>query len=238
MCADCSKSGHRQLCQDVSVSKVTRRYGGQDAVDRVAERRSRLLAAGLELMGTRGTAGTTVRGVTETSGVAPRYFYESFTDIDALHVAVYDEVIEETVRRSVTALADAPADRRSRIRAVLDEMVDLILADPRKGRILVLESTASPVLGRRSLEETRRFAGMLASTASSGGDPSLEPGGLPADVRLMAQFLVGGAISTVGAVLQDDVSVDREHLVNVLVTMFEAIIAVDLDDYPLSDSTK
>lgn len=210
------------------MPKVTRRrYGGQDAVDRVADRRSRLLAAGLELMGTRGTAGTTVRGVTEASGVALRYFYESFPDIEAFHIAVYDEVIEETARRSVTALADAPADAHSRTRAVLAEVVDVILTDPRKGRILALESTASPALGRRSLEESRRFAGMVASTASSGGDPGLEPGSLPTDVRLISQFLIGGVVSTMGAVLQDDLNVDRDHLLDVLVALFEAVSAVD-----------
>lgn len=221
----------RRLCQDVSVSSsspdakpgVRRRYGGQDAADRVAERRSRLLAAGLELMGTRGVAGTTVRGVTELSGVAPRYFYESFADIEALHLAVYGEVIEEGAQRSVAALANAPADEQSRIRAVLEEMVDLILGDPRKGRILALEATASPALGRRSLAESRRFAGMLASSAASGGDPGLEPDGLPTDIRLIAQFLVGGMISTVGAVLQGDVEVDRAHLVDLLVTLFQAV---------------
>jgi AcrR family transcriptional regulator len=220
-----------RLCQDDSVSdprpdsapRVRRRYGGQEAADRVAERRSKLLAAGLELMGTRGVAGTTVRGVTELSGVAPRYFYESFADIEALHLAVYGEVIEEGAQRSVTALANAPADDHARIRAVLEEMVDLILADPRKGRILVLEATASPALGRRSLAESRRFAGMLASSAASGGDPGLEPDSLPTDIRLIAQFLVGGMISTVGAVLLGDVQVERQHLVDVLVAMFAAV---------------
>ena len=202
---------------------VTRRYGGQDAVDRVADRRARLLAAGQELMGTRGAAGTTVRGVTELSGVAPRYFYESFEDIEALHLAVYSEVIEEGAQRSVAALINAPEDDHSRIRAVMEEMVDLILGDPRKGRILVLEATASPALGRRSLAESRRFAGMLASSAASGGDPGLEPDGLPTDIRLIAQFLVGGMVSTVGAVLLGDVEVERAHLVDLLVALFAAV---------------
>ncbi|WP_447712322.1 TetR/AcrR family transcriptional regulator [Mycobacterium sp. C31M] len=203
---------------------VTRNYGGQTAVDRVAERRAKLLAAGLDLMGTRGLVGTTVRGVTEASGVAARYFYESFTDIEALHLAVYTEVIEEAARRSVAALATAPSDDQARTRAVMVELVDLILGDPRKGRILVLEATASPALGRRSLAESSRFAGMLAATAA-GGDPSVAPDDLPTDLRLVSQFLVGGVTATIGAVLLGDVEADREHLVDVLVALFEAIRA-------------
>lgn len=215
------KPGATTLCQDVSMA-VTRRYAGQTADDRVAERRAKLLAAGLDLMGNRGISGTTVRGVTEASGVAARYFYESFTDVEALHLAVYDTVVEEVARRSVAALAEAPDDDLARTRAVLGEMVDIILGDPRKGRILVLEATASPALGRRSLAESSRFAGMLASTAS-GGDPAVAPDGLPTDLRLVSQFLVGGVTSTIGAVLLGDVEVGREHLVDVLVALFEAI---------------
>lgn len=68
---------------------------------------------------------------------------------------------------------------------------------------------------------------MVASTASSGGDPCLEPGSLPTDVRLISQFLIGGVVSTMGAVLQDDLNVDRDHLLDVLVALFEAVSAVD-----------
>lgn len=68
---------------------------------------------------------------------------------------------------------------------------------------------------------------MVASTASSGGDPGLEPGSLPTDVRLISQFLIGGVVSTMGAVLQDDLNVDRDHLLDVLVALFEAVSAVD-----------
>lgn len=209
------------LCQDCAMA-VSRRYGGQDAADRVAERRAKLLAAGLELMGTRGTAGTTVRGVTEASGVAPRYFYESFADIEALQLAVYTDIIDEAARRSVTALEQAAGDATARTRAVLRELVDLILGDPRKGRILVVEATASPELGRRSLAESNRFAGMLAATAA-GSDPGRGAADLPVDLRLVAQFLVGGVNATIGAVLLGDVDVDREHLVEVLVSLFDAI---------------
>ncbi|TQK29197.1 TetR family transcriptional regulator [Arthrobacter sp. SLBN-53] len=217
------KNSVEPLCQDGPMA-VSRRYGGQTAVDRVAERRAKLLAAGLELMGTRGIAGTTVRGVTEASGVAARYFYESFADIEALHLAVYTEVIEEAACRSVAALEQAPDDALARTRAVLGELVDLILGDRRKGRILVLEATATPALGRRSLAESSRFAGMLAATAA-GGDPAAAADGLPTDLRLVSQFLVGGVTASIGAVLLGDIDLDREHLVDVLVSLFEAIRA-------------
>ena len=201
------------------MSEGARRYGGQDAEQRVAERRTRLLAAGLELMGTRGIAGTTVRGVAEESGLAARYFYESFDGIEALQLAVFDEIAREAATRTLDALSDAPEDTPARTRAVLAEVVDLMLEDPRTGRIALIESVSSPVLGPRVLLEARRFAAMLASTTSS-GDPRNAAEGLPVDLRLTAQFLIGGVAHALGAVLQGDIDADREELVDVLVDLF------------------
>lgn len=204
------------------TAQGARRYGGRAAEERVAERRARLLAAGLELMGTRGVAGTTVRGVAEESGLAARYFYESFPNVEALQLAVFEQIAAEAAARSLGALATTPAGTPARTRAVLAEMVDLLLEDPRKGRVALIESITSPVLGPRVLEESRRFAGMLAATTSA-GDPGVAPEGLPVEVRLRAQFLIGGVAHTLGAALQGDIVVERERLVDVLVDLFSAV---------------
>jgi AcrR family transcriptional regulator len=214
----------QRACHDVRVTQA-RRYGGRAAGERVAERRARLLEAGLELMGTRGVAGATVRGVAEASGLAARYFYESFASIEALQLAVFEQIAGEAATRSLGALAAAPDDAAARTRAVLAEMVDLFLQDPRKGRIALLESITSPVLGPRVLEESRRFAGMLAATASA-GDPAESPEGLPVAVRLRAQFLIGGVAHTLGAALQGDIEVERDRLVDVLVELFLSAAAL------------
>ncbi|UUW91230.1 TetR/AcrR family transcriptional regulator [Pimelobacter simplex] len=199
-------------------------YGGRAAAERVAERRGRLLAAGLELMGTRGVAGTTVRGVAEQSGIAARYFYESFAGIEELQLAVFDQIAAEAAERSVAALGAAPGGVRARTRAVLAAMADLFLEDPRKGRIALIESITSPVLGPRVLDEARRFAGMLAATTTA-GDPSAAADDVPVELLLTARFLIGGVAHALGAALQGDVAVDRERLVDVLVELF---LAVDL----------
>lgn len=198
-----------------------RRYAGETAEQRAADRRSRFLDAGLELMGTRGIAATSVRGVAEQTGLAARYFYESFATLEDLELAVFEQIAEEARRRALDALARAPDDDRSRIRTVLAEMVDLMLDDPRKGRIALIESVASPVLGPRVLAESRHFAGMLAATASA-GDPAAAAG-VPTDVRLVAQFLIGGVAHALGAVLVDDIAADRDQIVDVLVELFHTV---------------
>lgn len=212
------------------MSSGARQYGGVAAEDRVAERRARFLAAGLEVMGTRGLAGTTVRGVVEEAGLAARYFYESFAGIEELQVAVFDQIATEAADRALDAVLAAPrtvddpsADvRAERTRTVLAAMVDLMVEDPRKGRIAVIESVSSPVLGARVLEESRRFAAMLAATAS-GGDPQGEAAGLPDDLRMTAQFLIGGVAHVFAAALQGDLDADRDHLVAVLTRLFVAV---------------
>lgn len=207
----------------VPMTEQARRYGGQDAAERTAERRARLVAAGLDLMGERGIAATTVRGVAEASGLAARYFYESFEGIEALQVAVFDAVAAEAAERAIAALAAAADDPAARVRAVLGEMVDLFLDDPRKGRVVLIDSVTSPVLGPRVLEESSRFAGMVAATASS-GDPGAAADDLPVELRLTAQFLIGGVAQAIGAVLRGDIAADRDQLVDVLVAQFLAIV--------------
>ncbi len=208
------------------MTTSSRQYGGISAEERAADRRARFLDAGLELMGNRGVAGTTVRGVAEETGLAARYFYESFATIDDLQVAVFDAIALEALERSLDALArtsdtDDPASRTERTRVVLAEMVDLMLSDPRKGRIVLLESLASPAIGLRALEESRRFAGLLAATASSGDPTAVDD--VPVELRITAQFMIGGVSQALGAVLQGAIDVDRATLVETLVQLFVTV---------------
>ena len=57
--------------------------------ERVAARRARFIEAGIELFGTQGFRGATVRGICAAAGLTDRYFYESFASLDALLADVY-----------------------------------------------------------------------------------------------------------------------------------------------------
>ncbi len=56
-----------------------RRYGGKTTTERRAERRERLLDAGLALFGTQGFATVTIEALCAEAGLNPRYFYEQFS---------------------------------------------------------------------------------------------------------------------------------------------------------------
>ena len=88
----------------VRVAQV-RPYRGVDAADRLAERRARLLEAGLDILGSDSDLSElTVRGICRQAGVTARYFYESFTDKDDLVASVYDWVIADIAASTQAAL--------------------------------------------------------------------------------------------------------------------------------------
>src|SRR5579875_1024969 len=94
----------------------TRPYRGVEAAERQAERRRRLLAAGLDLLGADegSTAELTVRGICRRAGLAARYFYESFTDKDELTSAVFDWVVADLAATTQAAVAAAPPREQTR----------------------------------------------------------------------------------------------------------------------------
>ncbi|WP_168212215.1 TetR/AcrR family transcriptional regulator [Actinomadura rubteroloni] len=172
-----------------------RTYGGVGAADREAERRARLLAAGLDLLGTGGLQAATVRKVCEAARLTPRYFYESFPDIDALTGAVFDAVVDEMVARGHAALAAAPADPRGRVRAALGSVIALLGDDPRKGRVVLALALASPPLAARRLAAGRRIAGLVGERLGAGVTARQR--------EFAARFLVGAFAETLTAWLDD-----------------------------------
>ena len=197
-------------CVKIGGVSGARHYGGMSGADRVADRRRRFIAAGLELMGTKGIPATTLRGVAEQAGLAARYFAESFPTIEDLHIAVFDEIVAELEERGLAAIADTDGGPRARSRAALGALADLLLADARKGRVVLIESGSSPVLGPRRLAEAQRFAGIVAGLNESGSELR------PLDLQLAAQFVIGGVGETLTAVLVGAITVDRDELIDML----------------------
>ena len=90
------------------------------SAERHRNRRTRLIEAATELIGTRGVAAATVTAVCAESGVTSRYFYQHFSGRDALLRAVYQqlyatfqEVIVDAIPRCRRATGGAWRTRRS-----------------------------------------------------------------------------------------------------------------------------
>jgi AcrR family transcriptional regulator len=124
------------------------RWAGVSPADRQAERRTLLVRAAFGLFGDGGEAAVSVRSVCRAAELNTRYFYESFTDTDALLGAVYDEVAVE-LGGILTSAMVSTRDERARLRAGIRAVLDFSSADPRRGKILFTEARTNPVLAAR-----------------------------------------------------------------------------------------
>ncbi len=194
-------------------------YGGQTAEDRRAERRRRLMDAAVELMGTGGWSNTTVRGVCTEAKLTPRFFYESFADLDALAVAVFDEIIAGATAQIVAAMAGAPEGLEPQMRAALDAFVRELTDDPRRARICFAEALGSEPLARRRLEVMRGYGQMFAAAARGVFHPPPEADPF---VELTAAIFAGGMAELLITWTQGGLSHTREELVDDCVALFVA----------------
>ncbi|MFP5254426.1 MAG: TetR/AcrR family transcriptional regulator [Acidimicrobiia bacterium] len=196
------------------------RWVGLNPEDRRAERRTLLLDAGLELLGTEGWAGTTVRAVCQEARLNPRYFYESFADLDELLLGVYDRLVEQLGAAVLAAIAEAGEDARGQVRAALQCIFAFIDGDPRRGRVLYVEALGSEALNRRRIETGHALVGLVEQAGvERHGRP--RPGERIG--RLTAAILVGGTGEMVAAWLDGRLDGPREQLIDDATELFLAM---------------
>jgi AcrR family transcriptional regulator len=139
-------------------------YRGVSAQDRAAERRARLIEATLAVWADPG-AKTTMTGICAEAGLTERYFYESFRNLDEALTAVLDGIAAEIEATTQRAADEAGDDAAARVHASVRAFVELITADPRKGRVAIIEAGAMPALRHRRTELMRHFAHRAAEEA-------------------------------------------------------------------------
>lgn len=182
--------------------------GGPQAnaeADRRAARRDALVAAGLELFGTRGYDETTIEAVCRDAGLPRAEFDEHFDGTEALLAAVHEQLAAELTGTVAAALelesAGAGVERRARagIAAFMQTLAD----DERKARVQLLETVgASRAIDARRREVRRAFAAMIAHS----GERAATAGEIPRrDFTILATALVGAVYEVlVEWVLADD----------------------------------
>jgi AcrR family transcriptional regulator len=202
------------LAETVSM----RPYRGVDPADRLAERRGRLLTAGLDLLGTgqRDPAELTVRGVCRRAGVAARYFYESFANKDDFVGAVFDWVIADLAATTEAAVAAAPPEEQTR--ALMVHLVRTIEGDPRVGRLLFSSQPANAVLVRKREESSALFAMLSGQHAGAALRISEND-----RIKAAAHFVVGGVGQTLSAWLAGGVRLSPDQLVDHLASLLDQL---------------
>ncbi len=151
-------------------------YRGVSAADRTADRRARLVEAALAVWADP-DANTTMTAVCAAAGLSERYLYESFADLGELLEAVMDQIAAEIEEAGRRAAEGAGSDPVARVHASVRSFVQLLVDDPRKGRVAIIESVAVPKLrqrrtvllrhmAHRSAVEARELLGLPGRSAS------------------------------------------------------------------------
>jgi AcrR family transcriptional regulator len=182
----------------------------------MAERRERLLDAGLAEFGTRGFGQTGVKGICRAAGLTDRYFYESFSDSTELFTAVFDRATQHLFELVAQALAESPRNPAEQSRAVIEAYVRALADDPRLARVVFIEApSAGPDVERHMRATLRRFARL----AEAGARPYLPAGVSDAALRFGATSLVG-AIERLMIEWQDgELGLSVEEIIDHLVAM-------------------
>ncbi|KQW47670.1 TetR family transcriptional regulator [Nocardioides sp. Root1257] len=190
-------------------------YRGVSAEERAAERRTRLLEATLAVWADPEVS-TTMTNVCGRAGLSERYFYESFANLDAALTAVLDEVATEIETTTHQAAEDAGTEPAARAVASVSAFVQLLVDDPRKGRVAIVEAAAMPALRPRRTELMRHFA---HRTAEAAGELDLAPRS-GAEDELAGLLFIGGVAELVTAWLDGAVDATPDELVAIAARSF------------------
>lgn len=197
-----------------------RAYGGVPAADRRSQRRALLIDVGLQILASDGLAAVSIRRVCKQANLSPRYFYESFADVDTLLDNVIDRVAADALSR-IAALADARSPATSvtgLARQSVDVMVAVYADDPHPLQILragtdVAMSTRRERLTAQTLAAIR---GYLTAAAGEGVDATL--------IDVAARLLFSGWLGILAAYVDGELAIAREELVDRLTHLLVGVV--------------
>lgn len=199
-----------------------RAYRGIAHDERVAQRRAALLETGLDCLDTDGLSGVSVRSICARARLTPRYFYESFANLDELLVAVVDSVAAEVAERTLAAHGSTSGTSAEQLRAAIDAGYRVVAEDRRKANALLVAAAGHGPLRERRQQIVLQYVQLAMATL-----PALSAMTV-ADrraARVTALFLMGGAAELITAVLSGSPRLSRAKVVDRLTAMWAAVLA-------------
>lgn len=199
---------------------MTRPYRGVARADRVAERREVLIETGLDRLHDDGLSGVSVRSICARAGLTPRYFYESFADLDALLLAIVDAVAAEVAQSAVTAIRAAGPAVADQVRAAIDAGYAVVATDRRKATALLVAAAGHGDLAERRARIVVDYAQLaLANLAPLGGLRDRR------EATATALFVMGGTGEVITAALSGRLALSHEQVVDRLTALWLAVLA-------------
>ena len=202
-----------------TTSRTPSRWSGLSTEDRRSERRTLLLESTFDLLATQGSASTTVRAVCARARLNPRYFYESFDDLDALVVAVYERVVTDLRARIATEVVAAGEQTGDAIRAAVRATVGFVHEDRRRGRVLYVEAMGNEALNVRRLRTGFDLVDLVHRDAARRGAST---GSEQVD-RVSAAMLVGRFSEILASWLDGRIDMSPDELIASSTALFVAV---------------
>lgn len=172
----------------------------------------------MRAFGTRGFHEVGVRDICAEAKLTERYFYESFSNREALFLAVYDRGIVRVREAILGALDGRSAEEMAR--AGLRAFLSLLRDEPMWARIILIDvMSVGPTVGTQSFEATRDFADLVGNIVRAlYPDRDLDP-------QLVANGLVGSTVYLVMRWAQGGFVEPLEHVLEHCALFYDALMA-------------
>lgn len=202
-----------------------RRYGGVLPEERQRQRREKLIEGALEVFGTKGFHGATVREVCVAAHLTERYFYESFDSLSALFVAVYNHLREQLMARTMQVLlASHDATPLGMLEPALRVFLEFIRDDPRRGRIMLVDALGvDSEVARLSGETARDYSGLLRMHMSRLLRPDVMQ---TVDLDLLSDGMIGLNILLAARWMQDGFTTPIDKVVTTNMLPYMGLMAL------------
>jgi len=160
----------------------------------------------------------TVDKLCSAAGLNKRYFYESFTDLDALSAAVVDDIAER-VRTATVHAADAAAHEPLEAQAFagVAAAVRALVDDPRRARVLLGGVAASPELNDHRATVMHRLTEVLIDHGRVVHGVELETDPL---AKVAPAFIVGGTADAILTFVNGGVDLCLDEFIAQLATLW------------------
>lgn len=194
-----------------------RTYGGRTATERAAERRDRLIAASVAVLGERGESAATMTAICAEAGLTERYFYESFASRDEALLAAVDRLAAELSEVTIGAIASADGPAADRVHAGLAALVAWFAADRARSRVVLVESAGHPILRER---RRQLFAGFADIVADEGRRLYGDQAWPVATARASGLLFAAGLAELIGAWLEGSLDLAEPEVVDLATELF------------------
>ena len=189
-----------------------RRYGGVLPEERQRLRRAKLIEGAIEVFGTKGFHAATVREVCVAAHLTERYFYESFKTLPQLFLATYAELREQLMGLTLAALKKAEPTPLGMLEPGIRVFLEFIRDDPRRGRIMLVDSLAvNDEVAAMSGATARDYSAMMRQhlhmlvPQTQLGEVNLDllaDGMIGLNVLLAARWMQDGFVESIDKVVQ------------------------------------